>query len=255
MPGNGWRFTLMGSSGFRAPNVDDMGKINESTNGSLIIPNPKLKPELAYNGEVNISKSFSDKVRMEAVYFYTLLQHAIVVKDDTFNGTDSILYDGVMSKVQSAQNADEAYMQGFSANFLADLNENFSLKTSINYTYGMYMDKQNDTLLPMDHIPPVFGQTTLIHRAKKVETEFYIRYNGWKRVEDYSPSGEDNLPQATAYGMPSWYTLNIKTALQVNSFLRLIIGMENILDMHYRTFASGVSAPGRNLVTAIRAKL
>ncbi|MEK6615285.1 MAG: TonB-dependent receptor, partial [Bacteroidota bacterium] len=255
MPGKAWRFTLLSSSGFRAPNVDDMGKVNESTNGSLIIPNPNLKPEFAYNGDVSISKSFKDKVKMEGVYFYTLLQNAIVVKDAQFNGADSVLYDGTMSKVQSSQNADEAYIQGFSANFLADFSENFSMKSSINYTYGMYKDKVNDTLVPMDHIPPVFGQTTLIHHYKKFESEFSIRYNGWKRLDAYSPSGEDNLPQATVYGMPSWYTLNIKTALQVNSFLRLILSVENILDMHYRTFASGVSAPGRNFVIAIRGKL
>lgn len=255
MPGNDWRFTLMGSSGFRAPNVDDMGKVNESTNGSLIIPNPGLKPELAYSGEAGISKNFENKIKLEAVYFYTLLQNAIVVKDDMFNGGDSVLYDGVLSKVQSAQNADEAYIQGFSVNFMADFSENFSIKSSVNYTHGIYNDKTNDTLVPMDHIPPVFGQTTLIHRCKKFESEFSVRYNGWKHLEDYSPSGEDNLPQATAFGMPAWYTLNFKTALEINPHMKLIVGMNNILDMHYRTFASGVSAPGRNFIFAIRAKI
>lgn len=255
MPGSGWRFTLLGSNGFRAPNVDDMGKVNESTNGSLIIPNPALKPELAYSGEAGISKNFDNKIKLEGVYFYTLLKDAIVVKDDKFNGADSVLYDGVLSKVQSAQNADEAYIQGFFANFNANFNENFSLKSSINYTYGMYKDKTNDTLVPMDHIPPVFGQTSLMHRCKKFESEFSVRYNGWKRLEDYSPSGEDNLPQATAYGMPAWYTLNFKTSFELNPHMKLIAGMDNILDMHYRTFASGVSAPGRNLIIAIRAKL
>jgi len=255
MPGCGWRFTLLGSSGFRAPNVDDMGKVNESTDGSLIIPNPALKPEFAYSGEAGISKNFGNKIKLEGVYFYTLLQDAIVVKDAQFNGADSVLYDGVLSKVQSAQNADEAYIQGFSANFLADFNENFSLKSSINYTYGMYKDKTNDTLVPMDHIPPVFGQTSLMHRCKRFESEFNVRYNGWKHIEDYSPSGEDNLPQATVYGMPAWYTLNIKTAFEVNEHVKLIVGIDNILDMHYRTFASGVSAPGRNLIIAIRAKI
>ncbi len=258
MPGSGWRFTLLGSSGFRAPNVDDMGKVNESLQGALIIPNPFLKPEFAYSGEIGMSKIFNGKVKIEGVCFYTLLQNAIVVKDDKFNGADSFSVDGVMSKVQSAQNADEAYIQGFSANFFADFSENFSLKSSINYTYGMYKSRAlgvNDTLVPMDHIPPVFGQTSLIHRSKRFESEFSVRYNGWKRLEDYSTSGEDNLPQATAFGMPSWYTLNFKTAFEVNQHMKLIVGMDNILDMHYRTFASGVSAPGRNFIFSIRAKL
>ncbi len=253
MPWKGWRYTLMASSGFRAPNVDDMGKVNESSNGSLIIPNPKLKPEYAYNGDFSISKSFKDEVKIEAVYFYTLLQNAIVVRGDKYNGQDSAMFEGSMSKVMSAQNADEAYIQGLSLSFLADVNKNFSIKSSINYTYGLYKDKLKDTLVPMDHIPPVFGQTSFLYHYKKFESDFYIRYNGWKRLEDYSPSGEDNLPQATIYGMPSWYTLNFKTSLQANSFLKLIFGVENIMDVHYRTFASGVSAPGRNFVFAVRA--
>lgn len=254
MPGKGWRYTIMASSGFRAPNVDDMGKVNESTSGSIIIPNPLLKPELAYNGDISIGKSFKDQVKLELVYFYTLLQNAIVVKDDQLNGLDSVMFDGVMSKVQSAQNAAEAYVQGFCFSFLADVNDNFSMKSSVNYTYGMYRDKQQDTLVPMDHIPPVFGQTNFIYRFKRFESDLYIRYNGWKRVEDYSPSGEDNLPQATVYGMPSWYTLNVKASVQASKYIKFIFGVENIMDVHYRTFASGVSAPGRNFIFAVRAK-
>ena len=35
------------SSGFRAPNIDDVGKIRENS-GILTVPNSKLKPENAY---------------------------------------------------------------------------------------------------------------------------------------------------------------------------------------------------------------
>jgi hypothetical protein len=30
--------------------------------------------------------------------------------------------------------------------------------------------------------------------------------------------------------------------------------MENILDLHYRSFASGLSSPGRNIIGALRMK-
>lgn len=255
MPGCGWRFTLQGASGFRAPNVDDMGKTNESAAGILIIPNPDLKPELAYSGDAGISKTFGEKVRIEGVYFYTLLQNAMVVKDAKFYGADSVLFDGAMSKVQSLQNADEGWIQGGSASFLADISENVALKSSLGYTFGRYKDSEKDTLVPMDHIPPLFGQTGLLFRYKNTLSEFYVQYNGWKRLEDYSPSGEDNLAQATVYGMPAWFTLNIKTSFPMNEFLRLIVGVENILDTHYRTFASGISAPGRNFIVALRGKI
>jgi hemoglobin/transferrin/lactoferrin receptor protein len=107
----------------------------------------------------------------------------------------------------------------------------------------------------MDHIPPVFGQLSLMQRYKRVESEIYLMYNGAKDLKDYSPSGEDNLATATPNGMPGWVTLNVKTGIQIHRMLRLNLGIENIFDTHYRVFASGISAPGRNFVVTMRAKL
>jgi hemoglobin/transferrin/lactoferrin receptor protein len=87
----------------------------------------------------------------------------------------------------------------------------------------------------------------------KFTGEFWARYNGWKHIEDYSPSGEDNQTYATPDGMPGWYTLNFRAGYQFNRFLNLQFGIENILDRHYRNFASGISAPGRNVMVTLRA--
>ena len=35
---------------------------------------------------------------------------------------------------------------------------------------------------------------------------------------------------------------------------KITIGLENIFDVHYRSFASGVSAPGRNLRLGLNLK-
>ena len=31
------------------------------------------------------------------------------------------------------------------------------------------------------------------------------------------------------------------------------VGLENILDVHYKTYSSGISAPGRNLILTLQA--
>jgi hemoglobin/transferrin/lactoferrin receptor protein len=67
--------------------------------------------------------------------------------------------------------------------------------------------------------------------------------------------GEDNIQYATKNGTPSWFTLNIRTAYQINKALQVQASLENILDRNYRVYASGISAPGRNLILSIRAKL
>ncbi len=250
MPGCDWRFALMASSGFRAPNVDDMTKVNDSKSGSVIVlPNPDLKPEYAYNADLTIGKTINNMLHVELTGFYTMLKDAIVVRASKFNGLDTIVWSGKKTAVQTAINAGEAYVYGLQGNVLLQLNEKLSLNTSLTYTYGRLKDGD----VPLDHIPPMFGMTSVKFETKKFKAEVYARYNGWKHLEDYSASGEDNLPQATVDGTPSWYTLNLRTAYQVNKILNVQVGMENIMDRYYRHFASGISASGRNLIVSLRA--
>lgn len=258
MPEKNVRFSVLASTGFRAPNVDDLGKVFESTGNILIVPNANLKPEYAYNIEGALSTLlFEDKLKIEGGYFYTLLNNAIILQDAQYNGNDSVLFNGSMSKVVSQKNADYAVVQGAWASIYANVTDNISFKSSVNYTHGDYYDKLNDTILPMDHIPPTFGQTSLFYRFKKIETEIYARYSASKLSRDYALGKEDNelysADPVNGY-MPAWVTLNIKTAFHFNRNISTNIGIENLLDKHYRVFASGVSAPGRNISVTLRAK-
>lgn len=65
--------------------------------------------------------------------------------------------------------------------------------------------------------------------------------------------GEDNEQYATPEGMPAWWTLNLRLQYQLNKNLLIQGACENILDANYRVFASGISAPGRNFIVAVRA--
>lgn len=253
MPGNGWRVAANLSTGFRAPNIDDLTKLNDSNSADqlIIVPNPELKPENAYNAELSLGKTFGELLQIELTGFYTLLQDAFVVKPFAYNGQDSIVFDGVLSAVQAMQNSEKATIYGFEGNVVAQFSKTLSLKSSLTYTYGHV--KEDD--VPLDHIPPLFGITSLRFSLKKFNADLYSRYNGWKHIEDYSPSGEDNETYATADGMPAWYTINLKVGYQINKNIGLQAGIENIMDTHYRNFASGISAPGRNIFFTLRGTL
>lgn len=250
MPVAGWRITATGSTGFRAPNVDDLAKVFESVQGNVIVPNPDLKPEYTYNAELGISKTFAGRVTLSTNGYYTLLKNAIAVLPSTFNGSDSILYGGTMSQVTSAQNASEAYIYGVEGGLKADITSTFSIVSMINYTYGRI--KTDSTDYPLDHIPPVFGRTGFNLNIKKFRGEFFVQYSGWKRLKDYNLIGEDNIAYATAEGMPAWYTLNVRLAYQFTKNVYLQVACENILDLNYRQFASNISSPGRNFIITLR---
>ncbi len=243
---------LMFSTGFRAPNVDDMSKVFESISGTLVVPNPNLKPETVLGAEWGFDLLLAEDVHFTSTVFYSLMSNAIVTKDFQLAGQDSVLFDGSMSKVMASQNVNKAYIAGFSSGLNADFSESFSFRSTVTATYGRYEDEVNDTIIPLDHIPPVFGQTGLVYHRRGLEAEVFTRYNGWKHLKEYSPSGEDNLGQATAYGTPAWATLNFRATYQFNSFAGISFACENILDQNYRHFASGISAPGRNFIVALR---
>jgi hemoglobin/transferrin/lactoferrin receptor protein len=52
--------------------------------------------------------------------------------------------------------------------------------------------------------------------------------------------------------MPAWETYNIRANWQAHRNFNFSFAVENLLDLHYRTFSSGVSAPGRNLIASAR---
>jgi hemoglobin/transferrin/lactoferrin receptor protein len=250
LPGKEWAFTALASTGFRAPNVDDMGKVFDSSPGQVVVPNPDLGPERTLNVEFGINKTIQKDYEFDLRAFHIWYTDALVLGDFTFNGQDSIDYDGVFSKVTALTNAGSAVLDGGSASFTAHFNPLFTLASSLTYTRGRLHTDSVD--VPLDHVPPVFGRTGLSLRVKRLQAECYALYNGWKRLKDYSDSGEDNLSSATAEGTPAWWTLNVRATLAVSANFSIQTAVENIGDVNYRTFSSGVSAPGRNFMLALR---
>jgi hemoglobin/transferrin/lactoferrin receptor protein len=247
------RIALNFSTGFRAPNIDDLAKVFESAGGvQLVVPNPALKPEQTWQFDLDLSKRFGQWIELEANAFYTLFRNAVVVDQFTLNGASSVMYDGQLTPIVANQNKARAWLYGFQGSFTLRPAAYFSLYSHITYTHGQYKQEDKSTV-PLDHIPPVFGKTGVTGRYKSLEGEVYILYHGKKKLKDYNPYGEDNLQYATPEGMPGWHILNISTSLTIRKQFTMQLALENVLDANYRVFASGISGAGRNLIVKLRA--
>ncbi len=251
-PSDRTRIALLGSTGFRAPNVDDLTKVFESRAGSLVVPNPNIKPEYTYNGELSVSQWLGNKLRLDGTYYYTLFDNAIVVDAFTLNGQSQVQYAGQLSQVLAAQNKRRAIINGWNVAASVRLTNQLTLTSTLNGTNGQIKNAANT---PLDHIPPTFGRTALTYQTRKLQAEVWALYNGWKRIADYNPEGEDNAQYATPDGMPAWTTLNARVSVKVGMYLTVQGAVENIMDVNYRYFASGISAPGRNVVLTLRGSL
>ncbi|MCE2712601.1 MAG: TonB-dependent receptor [Cryomorphaceae bacterium] len=250
MPVSDFRITCMLSSGFRAPNVDDLSKVFESVPGTINVPNTNLKPEYTYNGEIGISNRFGDWLNVQATGYYTLYRNALTTQNFTYNGQDSIVYEGVMSRVVATTNANKAFLYGLELALNGELNKFVTIYATYNYTYARIVT--DSVAIPLDHIPPTFGKLGIQLTEGKFRSDFFVNYSGWKRISDYNPFGEDNQAFALPQGMPSWYTINARATYQFNKLISIQLACENILDRNYRVFASNISAPGRNFIATLR---
>ena len=250
---NGVRIELIGSSGFRAPNVDDYGKVFER-NGDLVVPNNNLKPEFVYTGELNISKKWIKNEReylhLKAAGFYTSLTNTLVLNNYQLNGNDSIVYRGDKVNLVSNQNINSALIYGASFDMRIAFTPYLKFIAAINFTQGENVTDNT----PLSHIPPVFGRAALNYTSKKFQLQLASQFNGMKKIEDFGADGTDNPEEATLDGSPAWTTLNLYSTYKITNSLSVQIGIENILDTHYKQFASGVSALGRNFTFALRGK-
>lgn len=249
LPQPGWKFNTMLSTGFRAPNVDDVGKVFDSEPGAIVVPNPNLKPETSYNIEYGISRQIGSRLKLEFVNYYSFLRDALVRRPFTFNGDSQILYDGVLSDVFAEVNVGEAFIWGLSFNVSATLYPNITFKSSFTYTNG------EDTIenLPLRHVTPLFGETSLTFKESKFTSSFIIKYSGGIDFEDLAPSEQNKTHLYTSDGALPWNTLNINNSYQLNERFTINLNLENILDTHYRPYSSGISAPGFNAIISFRA--
>lgn len=244
-------------TGFRTPNVDDLGKVFDSEPGAVTVPNPNLKAEYAYNVDLGFTKIFKEKVKIDLTAFYTKLQNAMVRRDFTLNGQDSILFDGELSQVQAIQNAANAYVWGIQAGVEIKLPANFSVSTDVNYQKGKE-ELDNGSLSPLRHAAPIFGVSRLKYKYKGLLLELNAQYSGGFKNDQLSEEekGKTEIYAIDANGnaySPKWCTLNFKGSYLLNKNFMLSAGIENLTDIRYRSYSSGISGAGRNFVISAKA--
>jgi hemoglobin/transferrin/lactoferrin receptor protein len=255
-PSERWSLSAHLSTGFRSPNVDDMGKVFDSEPGSVLVPNPDLGAEYAWNAEAGIARVFGDWCRIDLSGYYTLLNNALVRRDFTINGHDSIMYDGELSRVMAIQNAAQAVVRGIQAGLEVRMPAGFGLISHFNYQKGEE-ELDDGTTSPLRHAAPWFGISHVTFSVPKVKLDFYAVYNGEVSNENLPPEeqGKDYMYAADENGKPyspAWYTLNFKAMFRLADQLSVNTGIENLTSQRYRPYSSGIAGPGRNLIISLR---
>lgn len=256
------------STGFRAPNIDDIAKVFDSEPGSVVVPNPNLNPEYIYNADFGVTKRIHERLNFQVNCFYSYLENIMLRNDFTYNGNDSIMYDGRMSRVQAIVNSDYAIIYGFNSSIDLKLSDMFTLKSSLTWMDGY--DSNND---PMRHVTPLYGATHLIFTKKDFTFDLYSMYNGAITPENLSPEEhrkshmyvrdyeyakmQSKLPENEQFNplglySPAWITLNLSMSYSINQNLQASVSLHNLTNELYRTYSSGIPSFGRNIIVSLR---
>ncbi len=248
-PSSNTKVSSVISSGFRAPNIDDVGKIFEVDDRTIVIPNDDLKPEYSYNQEVSLEHGLSESLRFKVVAFHSLLVNAIVRGPVDYGGEQTLSFQGRQIELRSQVNADRARIYGGSARVDWAPSPHWTMSSSLNVNEGRELD--NDE--PLRHSTPVFGRTSVQYQKKAWTCEVFSDYNATKSADNIPDAEIIDKPHLyTDTGSPGWYTLNLRLGYAPLPYLTVQGGVENIMDKHYRPYSSGISASGRNIYLTLR---
>jgi hemoglobin/transferrin/lactoferrin receptor protein len=258
-PVEGWKIAVTYSRGYRAPNVDDMSKVFESTSGTasrpglLIIPNAKIKPEVTNTLECLIDYDIDKIFGVELNPFQTFISNWINLQATTLNGQDTVDYNGGKSIVVQNANVNNGYISGLSSNLYYKPIKSLTFRAGATITKGRI---QLDTLSsPLDHVPPFYAFFNTNYQREKFSLQVSVLYNDAKMSKFYRLGAEDN-EQYSADPIngftPAWTIINLKGEFKITKEITFQTGVDNVMDLRYRTFASGVSGVGRNVFFALR---
>ena len=256
--GEGWLLRANYARGFRVPNVDDMGKLFDSADGCVTVPNPALKPEYADNVEVGAARNignYDNGLHIDVTAYCTWLDDAIVRRDYTFNGSATMEYGGGECRVQALQTAARAYVFGVQGALQLRVMRNYYAKGNVNYQRGRE-ELDDGTTSPSRHAAPLFGRAAVGWDNGMLCVEAYTAFQAECAAGDMPQEEKEKteiyaLDAAGNAYSPAWVTVNLRASYEFTEGLTVNTTLENIADRRYRPYSCGISAPGRNFTVSL----
>lgn len=222
------------NSGFRAPNIDDLGTLG-IVDFRYEIPTDDLQAEKSDNTE--LGWRFMGQRVQSALYVYNNQLHNLITRvqipGDTLAGYP----------VYRKENVEKGYIRGIEGQLSIWLAAKWQAEAAMAWQYGQNQT-QNE---PLRRIPPVFGRLGLRYKAAKWQLTLEALAAGKQNRLAASDKADNRIP---AGGTPGWWALNAY-GQYTHQWLSLRAGVYNIGNADYRYHGSGVNAPGRHLATSL----
>jgi outer membrane receptor protein involved in Fe transport len=223
------------STGYRTPNIDDMGTLG-LVDFRWEIPAYTLKPEKTYNTEIGY-KYFGKSVTASVAVYYMHLADLITrvqVAGQQVGGYN----------VYTKENSQESYIKGFEANIIYRISNSFTMRGNVSYAFGQNLSRNE----PMRRIPPFNGNLQINYQKNKWLASAEYQFASTQNRLAQGDKDDNRIP---AGGTPSWQVVNLYGAYKTNSYA-VRLGLQNIFNQDYRTHGSGINGMGRSLVYGLQ---
>ena len=218
------------SSGFRAPNMDDLGSLG-IVDFRYELPAFDLKPEYSQNYELGIKISKA-KFFQELTLFQTELENLI-----TRIKTSQVIQS---YPVYEKRNVDKAFLRGGEWSGRYEFSNSISAKANISYVYGQSVTLNE----PMRRIPPLHGGFSLSYARKNLFLNSELLFAA---AQDRLSAGDKADNRMNPLGTPGWAIINLQANYLFNSHFSISLQAQNIGDVDYRMHGSGINGVGRSL--------
>lgn len=226
------------NTGYRAPNVDDMGSLG-LVDFRYEIPAYGLKPEKTYNSEIGY-KIEGKKIRTSIALFYMHLKD--LVNRVQIPGQQIAGYN-----VYVKENNQESYIRGSEMELAYKLSNQLEFISGCSYTFGQNITKNE----PMRRVPPFNGRILLKYSKQFWNIFLEYQFAGKQTRLAQGDKDDNRIPVG---GTPGWNVINLYSSIQVKS-MQIQIGLGNLLNADYRMHGSGINSIGRNFNCSIYYKL
>ncbi|NOR33342.1 MAG: TonB-dependent receptor, partial [Bacteroidales bacterium] len=233
------RFVSSVSSGFRAPNINDVSSLGIA-DFRYEIPNYDLKPEKSVNVDAGL-KLQSKRYSGNLILFRNKLNGLIANVKSTYNGNDSI--DGV--QVYQRQNIKQAVIQGIEADGTYSFLPSLSMFGNISYTIGRDMATNS----PLRRIPPLNSRLGLKYLSDKNFSAMIEWAHAGEQTRLSQGDIDDNRIQEG--GTPAWNIVSCSLGY-TRIFYQVNAGIHNIFNEAYRYHGSGIDGRGRSIWISLK---
>lgn len=229
---------ISANSGFRAPNVDDLGTLG-IVDFRYETPNFKLTPE--HSLQYQTGYKYQGKVLRGEIFLYRNELRNLIVRNIVAGDT----IDGY--PVYIKENVERAFIQGVETAWELELGKSWKAGFSLTYTYGQNITKNE----PVRRIPPLFG---------RINTEYSLK-NLWIGAEWLGAAKQERLAagdksdnRIPAGGTPGWSIFNLNAGYDLN-LLRINFSLQNLLNEDFRYHGSGINSQGRTALISLMLNL